>query len=270
MQASGTKRTSVRDFLGAKNKGEPIVMLTAYDYTMAQLLDSTKSIDGLLVGDSAANVMAGYETTLPITLSQMIYHAQSVVRATKHALVVVDMPFGSYQESASHAVRAATRIMKSTQAHAVKLEGGYEIEAQIHALLKAGIPVMGHLGLKPQSVHQTGYKAQGLNKESAETLVKEAQLLSNLGCFALVLERVQPKVAQNIRQQCSCAVIGIGSGNNLDGQILVTQDMLGMNDMSQKLRFVKAYAELKKTIQHAATSYAKDVRGGTFPNSQEW
>src|SRR5699024_2900123 len=222
------KLITVRSLQEMKAEGEKISMLTAYDYSMAKIVDNA-GIDAILVGDSAANVMAGHETTLPITLDQMIYHATSVIRAVNRALVVVDLPFGSYQSDPQEALRSAIRIMKESGASAIKLEGGYEIQDSIERILKAGIPVMGHLGLTPQSINKFGtYKVRAKEKEEAERLKQDAKLLEELGCFAVVLEKVPATLAKEVAESLTIPVIGIGAGNGVDGQVLVIHDMIGM------------------------------------------
>jgi len=221
------KRVTVKSLVDMKANGEKISMLTAYDYTMAQIVDGS-GIDVILVGDSASNVMAGHETTLPITLDQMIYHASSVVRAINRALVVVDLPFGSYQSDPKEALRSSIRIMKESGGHAVKLEGGKEIKESIKRILKAGIPVMGHLGLTPQSIYKFGtYTVRAKEEEEAIKLKEDAKMLERIGCFALVLEKVPAKLAKEVAESISIPVIGIGAGNGVDGQVLVVHDMIG-------------------------------------------
>ena len=251
-----------------KVQGEKIAMLTCYDYTMATLLDAAGT-DVLLVGDSASNVMAGNETTLPITLDQMIYHAQCVSRGAKRAMVLVDMPFGSYQSDSGIALASAVRIMKETGAHAVKLEGGEEVVESILKITKAGIPVMGHLGLTPQSIHQFGsYGLQGKGDEAAEKLLKEALMLQEAGCFGLVLEKIPAVLAAKVTAALQIPTIGIGAGVNCDGQVLVMQDMLGMNN-EFKPKFLRKYADLAGEITRATNAYVQDVKQAQFPSAEE-
>lgn len=251
-----------------KQKGEKIAMLTAYDFSMARLLDSA-GIDILLVGDSASNVMAGHETTLPITLDQMIYHASSVIRAVERALVVVDLPFGSYQGNSGEALRSAIRIMKESGAHAVKLEGGAEVKESIARILTAGVPVMGHLGLTPQSIYKFGtYTVRAKEEAEAKKLLEDAKLLEEVGCFAIVLEKIPAKLAAKVASEVSIPVIGIGAGLDVDGQVLVMQDMLGITQ-DFKPRFLRRYADLQKTITDAVSNYVNDVKSKDFPNEQE-
>lgn len=251
-----------------KVQGEKIAMLTCYDYTMATLLDAAGT-DVLLVGDSASNVMAGHETTLPITLDQMIYHAQCVSRGAKRAMVLVDMPFGSYQSDSGIALASAVRIMKESGAHAVKLEGGEEVVESILKITKAGIPVMGHLGLTPQSIHQFGsYGLQGKGKEAEEKLTKEALMLQDAGCFGLVLEKIPAVLAAQVSAALQIPTIGIGAGVNCDGQVLVMQDMLGMNK-EFKPKFLRKYADLAGEITRATSTYVQDVKQVQFPSSEE-
>jgi 3-methyl-2-oxobutanoate hydroxymethyltransferase len=262
------KRVTTTSLQSTKLQQEKIAMLTCYDYTMATLLDAA-GIDILLVGDSASNVMAGHETTLPITLDQMIYHAQCVSRGAKRAMVLVDMPFGSYQSDSSIALASAIRIMKETGAHAVKLEGGEEVLESVNKIIKAGIPVMGHLGLTPQSIHQFGsYGIQGKSDEAAEKLMKEAFLLQQAGCFGLVLEKIPADLATQVTMKLKIPTIGIGAGVGCDGQVLVLQDMLGMNE-DFKPKFLRKYADLGGEITRATTSYIKDVRQSQFPSEEE-
>ncbi len=243
-------------------------MLTAYDYTLAKIIDSA-GIDIILVGDSASNVMAGHETTLPITLDQMIYHASSVVRATERALVVVDMPFGTYQGNSKKAIDSAIRIMKETGGHSVKLEGGSEIIDSIKRILSAGIPVMGHLGLTPQSIYKFGtYTVRAKEEEEANKLIKDAKLLEQSGCFALVLEKVPAALAKKVASSISIPVIGIGAGANVDGQVLVLHDMLGMNHDFNP-RFLRRYLNLHDEITQAVSKYISDVKSSDFPNEKE-
>ncbi|MGL4632400.1 MAG: 3-methyl-2-oxobutanoate hydroxymethyltransferase [Leadbetterella sp.] len=265
---SDIKRVTTHTLRLMKSKGEKIACLTAYDYSMAIRVDES-GIDLILVGDSASNVMAGHETTLPITLDQMIYHAQGVVRAVKRALVVVDLPFGSYQGNSEEALRSAIRIMKESEAHAVKLEGGIEIEDSIRRILSAGIPVMGHLGLTPQSIYRFGtYSVRAKEDEEAELLKSNAKLLQDLGCFGLVVEKIPAKLATSLSIELDIPTIGIGAGNGCDGQILVLQDMLGINkDFSP--RFLRRYADLTKIMGEAFENYIKDVKMGDFPSESE-
>lgn len=262
------KRITTKTLVDMKNKGEKISMLTAYDFTMAKIVDSA-GIDVILVGDSASNVMAGHETTLPITLDQMIYHAASVIRAIDRSLVVVDLPFGSYQSDPKEALRSAIRIMKESGAHAVKLEGGKEIRESIKRILNAGIPVMGHLGLTPQSIYKFGtYTVRAKEEEEAETLKEDALLLERAGCFAIVLEKVPAKLAKIIAQSVSIPIIGIGAGNGVDGQVLVTHDMLGMTHEFNP-RFLRRYLDLYTEMTGAFQQYIKDVKSGNFPSAKE-
>jgi 3-methyl-2-oxobutanoate hydroxymethyltransferase len=265
---SEIKRVTTNTLKELKKKNEKIACLTAYDFSMATLVDAA-GIELILVGDSASNVMAGHETTLPITLDQMIYHAQGVVRGVKRALVVVDLPFGSYQGNSEEALRSAIKIMKESGAHAVKMEGGKEIEESIIRVLSAGIPVMGHLGLTPQSIYKFGtYTVRAKEDEEAELLIENAKLLQELGCFALVLEKIPAKLATLVSQQIEIPTVGIGAGNGCDGQILVVHDMLGINkDFSP--RFLRRYADLAGIMHGAFTSYIKDVKSGDFPNQKE-
>ena len=243
-------------------------MLTAYDYTLAKIIDSA-GIDIILVGDSASNVMAGHETTLPITLDQMIYHASSVVRATERALVVVDMPFGTYQGNSKKAIDSAIRIMKETGGHSVKLEGGSEIIDSIKRILSAGIPVMGHLGLTPQSIYKFGtYTVRAKEEEEANKLIEDAKLLEQSGCFALVLEKVPAALAKKVAGSISIPVIGIGAGADVDGQVLVLHDMLGMNHDFNP-RFLRRYLNLHDEITQAVSKYISDVKSSDFPNEKE-
>lgn len=251
-----------------KLKGEKISMLTSYDYSMARIVDQA-GIDVILVGDSASNVMAGHETTLPITLDQMIYHAASVVRGVNRALVVVDMPFGSYQGNSKEALSSAIRIMKETSADAIKLEGGEEVLESINRILSAGIPVMGHLGLTPQSIHKFGtYAIRAKEEAEAEKLVKDAHLLEEAGCFGLVLEKVPAVLATRVAKELSIPVIGIGAGGGVDGQVLVIHDMLGINQEFSP-RFLRRYHNLFAEISGAVGNYISDVKSGDFPNERE-
>jgi 3-methyl-2-oxobutanoate hydroxymethyltransferase len=251
-----------------KGRGEKISMLTAYDYTMAKIIDNS-GIDVILVGDSASNVMAGHETTLPITLDQMIYHAGSVIRAVERALVVVDLPFGSYQANSKEALVSAIRIMKESGAHAVKLEGGQEIKDSIERILTAGIPVMGHLGLTPQSIYKFGtYSVRAKEEDEAERLLQDAKLLEQYGCFALVLEKIPAALATKVAQSLTIPVIGIGAGGGVDGQVLVTHDMLGMTHEFSP-RFLRRYLNLYDSMDSAFKQYITDVKSKSFPNEKE-
>ena len=262
------KRVTVKSLVEMKANGEKIAMLTAYDYTMAKIVDNS-GIDIILVGDSASNVMAGHETTLPITLDQMIYHASSVVRAIDRALIVVDLPFGSYQGNSKGALKAAIRIMKESGGHAVKLEGGSEIKDSVSRILTAGIPVMAHLGLTPQSIYKFGtYTVRAKEEEEAEKLKKDAKLLEELGCFALVLEKVPAKLASEVAAELSIPVIGIGAGVCVDGQVLVTHDMLGMTHEFHP-RFLRRYLDLYSEMTGAFQQYITDVKSSDFPNKKE-
>jgi len=251
-----------------KSKGEKITMLTAYDFSMAGILDEA-GVDVLLVGDSASNVMAGHETTLPITLDQMIYHGSSVVRAIKRSLVIVDLPFGSYQGNSSEALRSAIRIMKETGAHAVKMEGGAEIKDSIVRILSAGVPVMGHLGLTPQSIYKFGtYTVRAKEEEEAQKLIEDARLLEQCGCFAIVLEKIPSSLAKQVSENLSIPVIGIGAGPFVDGQVLVTHDLLGITNQF-KPRFLRKYADLHGIITEAVHHYVEDVKRKDFPSPSE-
>jgi 3-methyl-2-oxobutanoate hydroxymethyltransferase len=251
-----------------KLKGEKIAMLTAYDYSMARILDEAE-IDVILVGDSASNVMAGFDTTLPITLDNMIYHAASVVRAVKRALVVVDLPFGTYQGNSKEALASSIRIMKETGASAVKLEGGQQIEESIERILSAGIPVMGHLGLTPQSIHKFGtYVVRAKEEEEARQLMDDAKLLERAGCFAVVLEKIPAKLAEEVTNSIRIPTIGIGAGPKTDGQVLVLHDMLGITQEFSP-RFLRRYHNLYSEIKEAVHTYISDVRTCKFPNEKE-
>lgn len=261
-------RITTRTLAELKAKGEKIAMLTAYDFTMAGIVDKA-GIDVILVGDSASNVMAGHETTLPITLDQMIYHAASVVRGVERALVVVDLPFGTYQADSKEALRSAIRIMKEAGAHAVKLEGGSQIQDSIERILKAGIPVMGHLGLTPQSIYKFGtYSVRAKEEEEAEQLLKDAQMLEKAGCFGIVVEKIPAKLAEKVTQTVNIPVIGIGAGAQVDGQVLVLNDMLGMNKEFSP-RFLRRYLDLDGAISNAVQEYTTDVKKQDFPNDKE-
>lgn len=262
------KRITTKSLVEMKKNGEKIAMLTAYDYTMAKIVDGS-GIDVILVGDSASNVMAGHETTLPITLDQMIYHAASVVRGIERSLVVVDLPFGSYQSDPKEALRSSIRIMKESGGHAVKLEGGKEVKESIKRILNAGIPVMGHLGLTPQSIYKFGtYTVRAKEDEEAEKLKADALMLEKLGCFAMVLEKVPAKLAKEVAESVSIPVIGIGAGNGVDGQVLVLHDMIGMTHEFNP-RFLRRYLDLYSEMTTAFENYKKDVKSGDFPNDQE-
>lgn len=262
------KRITTKTLIEMKENGEKISMLTAYDFTMAKIVDSA-GVDVILVGDSASNVMAGHETTLPITLDQMIYHASSVVRASERALVVVDLPFGSYQSDSKEALRSAIRIMKESGGHAVKLEGGSEIKDSIKKILNAGIPVMGHLGLTPQSIYKFGtYTVRAKEDAEAEKLLEDAKMLEKLGCFALVLEKIPAALAEQVAKSISIPVIGIGAGSGVDGQVLVIHDMLGMNNEFSP-RFLRRYLDLYDQMTKAIGQYVTDVKSEDFPNSNE-
>ncbi len=262
------KRITTKSLVEMKKNGEKIAMLTAYDYTMAKIVDHA-GIDIILVGDSASNVMAGHETTLPITLDQMIYHASSVIRAIERCLVVVDLPFGTYQGNSRKALESAIRIMKESGAHAVKLEGGEEVAESISRILTAGIPVMGHLGLTPQSIYKFGtYTVRAKKEAEAEQLKKDAQLLEKLGCFGIVIEKVPAKLAQEVAESVHIPIIGIGAGNGVDGQVLVMHDMLGMTHEFNP-RFLRRYLDLYTEMNGAFKNYIEDVKSGDFPNDKE-
>ena len=262
------KRVTTHTLQEMKAEGVKISMLTAYDYSLAGLVDAA-GIDVILVGDSASNVMAGHETTLPITLDQMIYHASSVVRAVKRSLVVVDLPFGTYQGNSKGALNSAIRIMKESGAHAVKLEGGREVIGSVERILSAGIPVMGHLGLTPQSIYKFGtYVVRAREEQEAIRLREDAKLLEEAGCFGLVLEKIPAKLAAEVAKSVTIPTIGIGGGDGVDGQVLVLHDMLGINKEFNP-RFLRRYAALHSVITDAISNYVKDVRSGDFPNSNE-
>jgi 3-methyl-2-oxobutanoate hydroxymethyltransferase len=262
------KRITTHVLQAMKEKGEKIAMLTAYDYSMAKILDAA-GIDILLVGDSASNVMAGHETTLPITLDQMIYHAQSVIRGVERAFVVVDLPFGSYQGNSTKALNSAITIMKESGAHAVKLEGGSEIEESVRRILSAGVPVMGHLGLTPQSIYKFGtYTVRAKEEAEAQKLLEDARILENAGCFALVLEKIPATLAKKVAEIIKIPVIGIGAGMHVDGQVLVTHDLLGItNDFNP--RFLRRYLNLFDVIKEAVGAYIGDIKNKDFPNKDE-
>ena len=262
------KKITTNTLQEMKQRKEKISMLTAYDYTLSKIIDQA-GIDIILVGDSASNVMAGHETTLPITLDQMIYHACSVVRAIKRALIVVDLPFGTYQGNSKEALSSAIRIMKESGAHSVKLEGGAEIVESIDRILTAGIPVMGHLGLTPQSIYKFGtYTVRAKEKKEAEKLIQDAKLLEKTGCFALVLEKVPAKLAEKVATSINIPVIGIGAGKDVDGQVLVLHDMLGMTNEFNP-RFLRRYLELNQKITSAVKEYIHDVKEKKFPDQDE-
>ena len=266
--ALDARRITTQTLQDLKRAGVPIAMLTAYDYTSARILDAA-GVDVLLVGDSASNVMAGYETTLPITLDQMIYHAQSVIRAVRHALVVVDLPFGSYQGNSKEALVSAIRVMKEAGAHAVKMEGGEPALEAVQRITDAGIPVMGHLGLTPQSIYRFGtYRVRAQDTEEADVIRRDAQLLEEAGCFGLVLEKIPAGLAHDVSGDLSIPVIGIGAGMHCDGQVLVTHDLLGLNTDFNP-RFVRRYAHLEETITKAVQHYVQDVRTRAFPTGEE-
>ena len=261
-------RITTKTLTEMKSRGEKISMLTAYDFTLAGIIDKA-GIDVILVGDSASNVMAGHETTLPITLDQMIYHASSVIRGVNRALVVVDLPFGSYQADSKEALRSSIRIMKESGAHAVKLEGGSQIKGSIERILQAGIPVMGHLGLTPQSIYKFGtYTVRAKEEEEAEQLINDAKMLEKVGCFSIVLEKVPAKLAEKISKKISIPVIGIGAGRNVDGQVLVIHDMLGMSKEFNP-RFLRRYSDLNQIITDAVSKYSTEVKSEDFPNNEE-
>jgi 3-methyl-2-oxobutanoate hydroxymethyltransferase len=265
---SSFKKITTHSLSQMKANGEKIAMLTAYDFSMATIFDRA-GIDVLLVGDSASNVMAGYETTVPITLDNMIYHGRSVVRAVHRALVVVDLPFGSYQGNSSEALRSAIRIMKEAEAHAVKLEGGSEIKESVSRILSAGIPVMGHLGLTPQSIYKFGtYAVRATEEDEANKLIEDALILQEIGCFAIVLEKIPAHLATQVAQKLSIPIIGIGAGNGVDGQVLVSHDLLGINK-EFKPRFLRRYAEVFDIATQAVGNYIKDVKSKDFPNENE-
>ncbi|MBT8259506.1 MAG: 3-methyl-2-oxobutanoate hydroxymethyltransferase [Bacteroidia bacterium] len=262
------KRVTTKSLVDMKSQGEKISMLTAYDYTMAKIVDGA-GIDVILVGDSASNVMAGHETTLPITLDQMIYHASSVIKAIDRSLVVVDLPFGTYQSDPKEALRSAIRIMKESGAHAVKLEGGKEIKESIKRILNAGIPVMGHLGLTPQSIYKFGtYTVRAKEEKEAEQLKQDAKLLERIGCFAIVLEKIPASLAREVAESVSIPIIGIGAGKYVDGQVLVLHDMLGMTHEFNP-RFLRRYLNLYEEMTDAITQYVEDVKNVDFPTDEE-
>jgi 3-methyl-2-oxobutanoate hydroxymethyltransferase len=262
------KRVTTHSLFAMKERGEKISMLTAYDYSLGKIIDNS-GIEVILVGDSASNVMAGHETTLPITLDEMIYHASAVVKAARRALIVVDIPFGSYQGNSNEALKSAIRIMKKSGAHAVKMEGGEEILESVARILSAGVPVMGHLGLTPQSIYKFGtYTVRAREENEARKLVKDSQLLEKSGCFALVLEKIPAKLAAKVSQTLKIPVIGIGAGPHTDGQVLVMHDMLGINKDFNP-RFLRRYADLNSVITDAIRNYIDDIKSGSFPNDKE-
>ncbi|MGG5506367.1 MULTISPECIES: 3-methyl-2-oxobutanoate hydroxymethyltransferase [unclassified Myroides] len=262
------KKVTTKSLIDMKANGEKISMLTCYDYSMAKVLEAG-GIDVMLVGDSASNVMAGHETTLPITLDQMIYHAQSVVRGADRALIVVDLPFGSYQSDPKEALRSSIRIMKESGAHAVKMEGGIEIKEGIKRILEAGIPVMGHLGLTPQSIYKFGtYTVRAKEEEEAEQLMKDAKMLEEIGCFAVVLEKIPASLAKKVAESISIPVIGIGAGNGVDGQVLVIHDMIGLTHEFNP-KFLRRYLNIFDQMKEAVAQYVDDVKAVDFPNENE-
>jgi len=262
------KKITVQSLSEMKSRGEKISMLTAYDYTMAKIVEHAQ-VDVILVGDSASNVMAGHETTLPITLDQMIYHASSVIRAISRALVVVDIPFGSYQSDPKEALRSAIRIMKESGGHAVKVEGGEEIKESVKRILNAGIPVMGHLGLTPQSIYKFGtYTVRAKEDSEAKKLKEDAIMLEQLGCFAIVLEKIPAALAEEVAKSVSIPIIGIGAGGGVDGQVLVIHDLLGMTKEFSP-RFLRRYMNLYEDMTSAIGKYVSDVKNKDFPNAQE-
>ena len=268
MSSKDYRRITTNTLSEMKISGEKIAMLTAYDFTLAGIIDKA-GIDVILVGDSASNVMAGHETTLPITLEQIIYHASSVIRAVKRALVVVDLPFGTYQSDSKEALRSAIKIMKESGAHAVKLEGGSQVVESIERILQAGIPVMGHLGLTPQSIYKFGtYSVRAKEEAEAKKLIKDAKLLEKAGCFSIVLEKIPAKLAEKVSKAVNIPIIGIGAGVNVDGQVLVLHDMLGMTHEFNP-RFLRRYLNLFDDITDAIKKYDGDVKKQNFPNSDE-
>ncbi len=265
---SEIKKITTHQLQAMKDRGEKISMLTAYDYSMAQLIDGA-GVDIILVGDSASNVMAGHSTTLPITLDQMIYHASSVIRAVTRSFVVVDIPFGSYQGNSSEALRSVIRVMKESGAHSVKMEGGAEIKESVLRVLSAGVPVMGHLGLTPQSIYKFGtYAVRAKEEDEAEKLIADAKLLEECGCYAIVLEKIPADLAKRVSEKISIPTIGIGAGPDTDGQVLVMHDMLGITK-EFKPRFLRQYADVGSIITEAVGNYIKDVKSKDFPNEKE-
>ena len=262
------KRVTVKSLQEMKDNSEKISMLTSYDFTLAGIVDKS-GIDVILVGDSASNIMAGHETTLPITLDQMIYHASSVIRAVERALVVVDLPFGTYQSDSQAALESAIRIMKESGSHAVKLEGGKQIKDSIKRIIKAGIPVMGHLGLTPQSIYKFGtYTVRAKEDKEAKQLIEDAHLLEKIGCFAIVLEKVPSKLAERVAKEVNIPIIGIGAGGAVDGQVLVLHDLIGMTKEFNP-RFLRRYVDLNEIMTKAIKNYIKDVKNLDFPNENE-
>ena len=265
---SNQSRVTIKILNQMKNNSEKISMLTAYDFSFAKIIDEA-GIDIILVGDSASNVMAGHETTLPITLDQMIYHASSVVRAVNRALVIVDLPFGTYQADSKEALKSAIKIMKESGAHAVKLEGGYQAKESIERIIQAGIPVMGHLGLTPQSIYKFGtYEVRAKDKKEADALLNDALMLEEIGCFSVLLEKIPNTLSKEVSSKLTVPIIGIGAGSHVDGQVLVLQDMLGMNkDFSP--RFLRRYLDMNTLICEAVKKYSTDIKSGDFPNEEE-
>ena len=262
------KRVTVKSLQEMKDNGEKISMLTSYDFTSAGIVDKA-GIDVILVGDSASNIMAGHETTLPITLDQMIYHASSVIRGVERALVVVDLPFGTYQSDSQAALESAIRIMKESGSHAVKLEGGKQIKDSIKRIIKAGIPVMGHLGLTPQSIYKFGtYTVRAKEDKEANQLIEDAHLLEKIGCFAIVLEKVPSKLAEKVAKEINIPIIGIGAGNHVDGQVLVLHDLIGMTKEFNP-RFLRRYMNLHDEMINAISNFSDDIKSGSFPNENE-
>ena len=262
------KRVTVKSLQEMKENSEKISMLTSYDFTTAGIVDKA-GVDVILVGDSASNIMAGHETTLPITLNQMIYHASSVIRAVERALVVVDLPFGTYQSDSQAALESAIRIMKESGSHAVKLEGGKQIKDSIKRIIKAGIPVMGHLGLTPQSIYKFGtYTVRAKEEKEANQLIEDARLLEKIGCFAIVLEKVPSKLAEKVAKEVNIPIIGIGAGNKVDGQVLVLHDLLGMTKEFNP-RFLRRYMNLHDEMIKAISTFSDDIKSGDFPNENE-
>jgi 3-methyl-2-oxobutanoate hydroxymethyltransferase len=262
------KRVTVKSLQEMKENSEKISMLTSYDFTTAGIVDKA-GIDVILVGDSASNIMAGHETTLPITLNQMIYHASSVIRAVERALVVVDLPFGTYQSDSQAALESAIRIMKESGSHAVKLEGGKQIKDSIKRIIKAGIPVMGHLGLTPQSIYKFGtYTVRAKEEKEANQLIEDARLIEKIGCFAIVLEKVPSKLAEKVAKEVNIPIIGIGAGNKVDGQVLVLHDLLGMTKEFNP-RFLRRYMNLHDEMIKAISTFSDDIKSGDFPNENE-